>query len=204
MVQPDLIDLHRPGLDPEQLCRVTLKVDRDVAEADCPVPGVEQRASDDSHRIREVDDPCAVGRAAAHLVGDPEHDRNGPERFPEPACARRLLADAPAGERQRLVRQPGCLAADSNLDEHEVGAVDGSLELARHLEPPVEALALEHALREPADDVAPLRVDVVQDELADVDAVALARQARDELGRVRRARADDGDFQGTSPSLRSG
>ena len=64
---------------------------------------------------------------------------------------------------------------------------------------PVVALPVEHALREPADDLAPLRVDVVQHELADVDALALARQARHELRRVRRAAADDGDLHPLTP-----
>ena len=57
------------------------------------------------------------------------------------------------------------------------------------------ALPLEHAPREAADDLAPLGVDVVQHELRDVE----PRQPGDELGRVRRAAADDGDLHPFTP-----
>ena len=63
----------------------------------------------------------------------------------------------------------------------------------------VKALALEHPRGEPADDVPPLGVDVVQDELADADLVVLAREPRDELRRVRRAAADDRDLHPFTP-----
>jgi hypothetical protein len=39
-------------------------------------------------------------------------------------------------------------------------------------------LPVEHALREPTDNFAPLRIDVLQHELADVDPLTLARQPR--------------------------
>ena len=60
---------------------------------------------------------------------------------------------------------------------------------------PAIALAREHPLREPADDVEPLGVDVVQRELVHGE----AREVRDELGRVRRARADDGELHPFTP-----
>ena len=68
-----------------------------------------------------------------------------------------------------------------------------TLQLAR------EALPLQHPRGEAADHVAPLLVDVVQDELAHVDLVALTREPRDELGRVRRAAADDRDLHPFTP-----
>ena len=43
----------------------------------------------------------------------------------EAARARGLLSDASASQRHRLVGQPGGLPADSDLDEHEVGSVQG-------------------------------------------------------------------------------
>ena len=89
-----------------------------------------------------------------------------------------------------------CLAADADLDEHEVGAVDSPVEVvARHHELAGEALALEHPARQPADDLAPLGVDVVQRELVDVE----AREPGDELRRVRRAAADHGDLHPFTP-----
>src|SRR5439155_828954 len=53
---------------------------------------------------------------------------------------------------------------------------------------------VEQAAREPADDLAPLRIDVVQDELAQVEPLSLAREARHELRRIGRAAADDGQL----------
>ena len=94
---------------------------------------------------------------------------NGAERLREAARAGRLLADAAAGERQRLVREPRRLAADADLDEHEVGAVDRAVEVAGELERSRESDTLEHPARERADDRQPLGVDVVQHELADVE-----------------------------------
>src|SRR5262249_5336497 len=79
--------------------------------------------------------------------------------------------------------------------EHEVGAVDGAREVVRHDQLASEPLAREHPLRHPAHDLAPLRVDVLQDELVDLE----ARQPRDELGRVGRAAADDRDLHPFTP-----
>ena len=93
--------------------------------------GVEQRARDDADRVREVDDPGASAPELANAVGDLEHDRHRAQRLGEPAGARRLLADAAAGERHRLVGEPRLLAADADLDEHEVGAVERAVEVAR-------------------------------------------------------------------------
>ena len=117
----------------------------------------------------------------------------------EAAGARRLLADAAAGERDRLVGEPRRLAADADLDEHEVGAVEGAVEIAGDDELAVEALSVEHPRGHAADDLAPLGVDVVQGELGHVDPVALAREAGDELGRVGRPAADDRDLHPFTP-----
>ena len=105
----------------------------------------------------------------------------------------------PHGERDRLVGEAGRLAADPDLDEHEVGAVDGAVELAGDGELPLEPLPVEHPGRHAADDLATLGVDVVQDELGDVDAVAFAREPGDELGRVGRSAADDCDLHPFTP-----
>ena len=186
-------------LEPEVLRERALEADRDVAEADGAVAGVEQRARDDPDRVREVDDPRVRGGELPHALGDLEHDRHGAQRLREAAGAGRLLADAAAGERHGLVREPRGLAADPDLEEDEVGAVEGAVELAGDVERAFEALPLEHPPSEPADDLAPLGVDVVQDELPHTDPVALAREPRDELRRVRRAAADDRDLHPFTP-----
>ena len=83
--------------------------------------------------------------------------------------------------------------------EDEVGAVEGAVELAGDGQLALEALPLEHPRGEAADDLTPLRIDVVQDELPHADLVALAREPRDELGRVRRPAADDRDLHPFTP-----
>ena len=183
------------GVDAEQLRELPLKADRDVAEADGAMSAVEQRARDDSHRVREVHDPGAVGGVCPHVLCDVEHDGNGAERLCEAARARRFLADAAASERKRLVREPRRLAADPDLDEHEVGAVDRAVELAGELERSRESDTLEHAARQRADHGQSLGVDVVQHQLADLE----RRESGHELRRVGRARADDRDLHPFTP-----
>ena len=199
MVETDLVDDELPRLHAEMPRKRALEADRDVAEADGAVPGIEQRARDDPDRVREVDDPRVRRRELAHALGDLEHDRHRPKRLREPAGTGRLLADAAAGERDRLVREARLLAADADLDQDEVGAVERAIEVAGHLQLAGIALPLQHPRGEAADHVAPLLVDVVQDELAHVDLVALTREPRDELGRVRRAAADDRDLHPFTP-----
>ena len=167
VIQAHLVDDHLVRLEPEVLRERALEADRHVAETDGAVACVEQRAGDDPDRVREVDDPRVRGGELLDALGDLEHDGHGAQRFREAAGAGRLLADAAAGKRHRLVREPRRLAADPDLDEDEVGAVERAVELAGDLERAVEALALEHPRGEPADDVPPLGVDVVQDELPD-------------------------------------
>src|SRR5207253_6003793 len=66
-----------------------------------------------------------------------------------------------------------------------------AVEIVRDRERAVVARRAQHPACEPADDLAALRVDVVEDELAQVEALPFARQPGDELGRVRRAASDD-------------
>ena len=199
MIETDLVDDELPGLHAEVARKRALEADRDVAETDGAVPGIEQRARDDPDRVREVDDPGVRRRELAHPLRDRQHDGHGPECLGEPAGAGRLLADAAAGERDGLVREARLLAADANLDQDEVGAVERAIEVAGHLQLAGIALALQHPRGEAADHVAPLLVDVVQDELAHVDLVALPREPRHELRRVRRAAADDRDLHPLTP-----
>ena len=195
VVEADLVDLDARRRDVEQLGHEALERDRDVAQPDRPVAGVEQGARHDADRVREVDDPRVRRRTLHDLLGDLEHDRHRAQRLREPAGARRLLTDAAARQRQRLVAQPRLLPADADLDQHEVGAVERALELAGDLEPAGEAGAVEHPARERADDLAALVGDVVQRELLDVE----RGEPGHELGRVRRPGADDGELHSFTP-----
>jgi hypothetical protein len=199
VVQADLVDRHAPRCDAEQPRDLALEADRDVAEPDGAVAVVEQRARDDPDRVGEVDDPRPVGGQLPRAAGDVQDHRDRAQRLRQATRARGLLADAAAGERQRLVAQPRRLAADADLDEHRVGAVQRAVELAGDGERAREALALEHPAGEGADDLAALGVDVVQDELAEPEALLLARQARHQLGRVGGAAADDRQLHPLTP-----
>ena len=200
VVQADLVDRDPPGrLDAEQPREHPLEADRDVAQADRAVARVEQRAGDDPDGVREVDDPRAGRSQLAGALGDVEHDRDGAQRLGEPAGAGRLLADAPAAQRERLVAEPRGLPADAKLEEDGVGAVERAVQVGRLDQPAAEALAREHAPREAGDDLEPRRVDVVEDQLGQVEAVPLAGEAGDELGRVRRPAADDRDLHPLTP-----
>ena len=80
-------------------------------------------------------------------------------------------------------------------NEHEVRSLDGRVQVVGDRERAGVAGVREHARRHAADDLAPLGVDVVQHEVVDVE----AREPRDELGRVRRPAADDGDLHPFTP-----
>ena len=156
--------------------------------------------------VGEVDDPGAGRAEAPHVVGDVEHDGDGPQRLGEAARPRRLLADAAEPQRDRLVAQARRLAADAELEEHERGAVEGlrrgrRWRRAGRPKPRV----VEDPPGEPADDRQALGVGVEQDQLVDRQPVAAQAEALDELGRVGAAAADDGDLHphGLPPSYGS-
>ena len=133
----------------------------------------------------------AVGDAFREL----EDHRHRAHRLREAARARRLLADAAAAQRHRLVVQARRLPADADLEEDERRAVDRRVEVAGLQQRAAVARAIEHAPREPADDLEPLGVDVVQRDLVDVE----LREVRHELRRVRRAGADHGQLHPFTP-----
>ena len=160
---------------------------------------IEQRPRDDPDGVREVDDPGAVGRELARAVCDGQHHGNRAQRLGQASGAGRLLADAAARERHRLVGEPRLLTADADLDEHEVGPVERAVEIVRQRQSAREPAALEHPSREPADDFQPLRVDVLQGELRHVEPSALTREPGHELRRVGRAAADDRDLHPFTP-----
>jgi hypothetical protein len=56
VVQADVSQRDPAGLHPEQRGEVPLEPDGHVAQADRAVPGGEQGAGDDAHRVGEVDD----------------------------------------------------------------------------------------------------------------------------------------------------
>src|SRR5262249_33196040 len=121
-----------------------------------------------------------------------------------PPGAGRLLADAAAGRRNGLVAKPRGLAANPDLDEHGIGAVERTVELSGRGERSIETLALEDPPRQPTDHLSALGIDVMQHALAHVDPLALARQPRDELRRIGRARADHRQLHRLTPGSLEG
>ena len=199
VVEPHLVDEHTARLEPEPAGEPALKADRHVAEPHCPVAGVEQRARDDADRVREVDDPRVRRRIGSRALRDLEHDGDGAQRLGEASGAGGLLPDAAAAQRRGLVAEARLLPADPDLQQHEVSALDGTVEIVGHRQPAAVALLLQHARRHGADDLAALAIDVVQHELAHRKPLALARDARDELRRVGRPGADDRDLHPFTP-----
>ena len=103
------------------------------------------------------------------------------KRLGEAARPGRLLADAAEPVGQRLVGQPGGLAADPELDEDERRPVDRGVAVGRRGQPAGPAAAAEDPLGQPGDDRQPLGIDVVEDELVDRQLVGPIGDALDEL-----------------------
>ena len=161
MVETDLVDENAGRVDVEELRKAPLEADGDVAEPDGAMTGVEQGARDDPHGVGEVDGPEAGRGSRARPFRDLEHHGHRPQRLAEAARTGRLLTDAAACQRDRLVGEPRLLPADADLHEHEVRAVERPVEIGCDDELARVALAVEHALRQPADDLAALLVDVL-------------------------------------------
>jgi hypothetical protein len=103
VVEPDLVDENACGVDVEHVRKGPLEPDRDIAQADRAVAGVEERSRDDSDRIGEVDDPGVRRGVVSDGRGDVEHHGHRSHRLGEAPGTRRLLADASARERCGLV-----------------------------------------------------------------------------------------------------
>ena len=96
-------------------------------------------------------------------------------------------------DRDRLVPEASGLAADSQLDEDVVGAVERRIAVEGLGEPAAPALAGEHPAGHAGDDAEPLRVAVEEDELVDRQTGRACGDAFDQLGRVGAAASDDHD-----------
>ena len=109
-----MVDMQAIGVDTEVVRDRHPHAERDVAQPDRAMPGVQQRLGDDADRVGEVDDPRARGEFGDPL-GDLQNDRHGSQCLAQPSDAGRLLPDAPALQRKRLVAVPGPLASDTQL-----------------------------------------------------------------------------------------
>ena len=190
VVEPHLVDDHTGRLHAQPAGKAALETDRDVAETDGSVAAVEEGARHDADGVGEVDDPGVRRPDLPYPLRDLEHNRDGAHRLREAARAGRLLSDAAAGERRRLVVQPRLLPPDPDLDQDVAGIRDRGVEIAGHLEPARITLPRKHSSRHASDDLAPPRIHVLKHEFVDVEAC----QSGDELRRVRGSTADDCDL----------
>ena len=134
-----MLDRDRIGVDAEIVPEPSLRPDGDVAQTDGVVTFVEQGLRHDPHRIGEVDQPRAGVGAGRHLLGQPEHDRDGAQRLGQPSGSRGLLAQASVPHRQRLVDVARRLAPDAQLDHHEVRPLERGVRVGRRRERPAPA-----------------------------------------------------------------
>ena len=190
-----MLQLDLAGGHPEQAGEAALEPDGGVAQPDGAVAVVEQGLGDDADRVGEVDEPGAGGAPAGGLLGQLEHHRDGAQGLGEAARPGRLLADAAELQRQGLVHQPHRLAADAQLHDHEVGAVDGVLAPAGLVQAAAPAGPGQHAPGQAAHHLEALGVDVEQHQLVDREPVVPAGQALDQLRGVGAAAPDHRDLQ---------
>ena len=167
VVQPHVVEGDPVGFDGEAFRQPPLERDRDVAEPDRPVAFVKERLGHESGGVGEVDEPRAGCAAAGGLLRELEHDRHGAEGLRESARPRGLLADEaePAGD--RLVGQARGLAADPELHDHEVCALQGLVAAVGEDEPAGPPHAAEHPVGQGPDDLEAFGIGIQQDELVD-------------------------------------
>jgi len=194
VVEADVLELDPLRLHAEAGGDLALEGDRDVAQAERPMSGIEQRLGHQARGVGEVDEPRAGGGPAGGLLGQLEHDRHRPQGLREPAGAGGLLADAPVLRGDGLVEVASAVAADAQLDDHEGRAVERLVAVERAHEAPAEAGAAEHPLGQPAHDLQAFGVDVEERELLHREPVGAPREPLDELRRVGAAGPDHGDL----------
>ncbi len=192
MVEPDVLDGDVVGVDAEIVADTSLGPDGHVAQPHRPVSLVEQGLGHDPDRVGEVDQPGSRVGAGRHLLGQPEHDRHRAQRLGQAARAHGLLPEAAVPDGQGLVDVPGRLAADAELHDDEVGALERGMGIRCRCERAAPPACTEDALGQPAHDLAAHLARIQQDEIVDDHAVLQIAQTVDQFGGVRAPTADDG------------
>ena len=155
---------------------------------------IDQPLRDQPGRVREVQQPGTLSAQPGRVLGDLQHHRHRAKRLREAARPGRLLADAAELGRDRLVLEPRPQPAHAQLDEHEVGALDGTLAVGRERQPAGELELAQDPLGQSADHVQPLPVDVVQHQLLHRQHVSAKPEALHQLGRVGASSPDHRHF----------
>ena len=151
--------------------------------------------ADHRHRVRVVQEPRA-GADLGHVVADAEHHGRGAQRADDAADAERVadrLADAVAG-RDLVVAHRRGVAADLDAVDHVVGAVERLAAVERGGDLRLRAERLGDSVREQLCGLEPLRVDVVQRDLARGELGEREDVAEQVAGELDAARADERDL----------
>jgi len=199
VVEPHVVQLDAIGRHLREPREEPLQPDRDVAQPDGTVPGVQQRTGHDAHRVREIHDPRAGRGASAGTLGGIQHHRHGPQRLREATGTGRLLAEAATLQRPRLVADPRRLAAHPQLQQHDVRVGDPGVQVgcrddARRVTEPGQDPA-RHARDEPE----PFGVRVHEDQLVYLQRVPKAADAVHQLRCVGGAPTHDGHLHPLTP-----
>jgi hypothetical protein len=95
------------------------------------------------------------------------------------------------------------LAADAELDQDEGRRFHSPVEVVRDRQIAPIARGLQHPSGQSADHLSPLRVDVVEHQLPQVEPVGFAREPRHQLRGIGRAASDDRQFHGAGVLVRN-
>ena len=166
------------------------EVDRALAERDERHARVRRHGlREDVDRIGVVEDPRL--RADVLDVGeDALHRVDGPQRHEEAARPLRLLADDAVLERDALVQHTRRKAARPIARKNRIAVGEARTSIGRGRDREVEAARLRHALRQPADQVEPVGVEVDEHDFRALEVLALVDEARHRARAARGAAAD--------------
>ncbi len=198
-----MLEGHRVGVDPEVVPDAPLDVDGHVAESDGAVALVHQGLGHDAHRVGEVHHPGARRRPRRGLFGDLEHQGDGAQGLGQAPGAGRLLAETAVPAGQRLVGVAGRLPAHPELDDHEVGTVDGPVPVVGDDQVPVPPPPAQDAISQAADGLQAVGVGVEQNQLLDHHPVLVGAEAVHQLGGVGAATPHHGHFGSHSLNVTS-
>ena len=199
MIEPDVLELDGVGVDPEIVADAALDVDGHVAQADSAVALVDQRLGHDAHRVGEVDHPGPRRGAGRGLLGDLQDEGYRAEGLGQTAGPGGLLPEAPVPDGQGLIGVAGGLAPHPELDDHEVGPVDGPVPVVRGDQVTGPAPPPQDAAGQAGHHLETLGVRIEQDQLVDHQTVLVGAQAVHQLRGVRTPPADHGHLRTHPP-----
>ena len=141
VVEPDVLELDPLRLDAESRREPALEPDRDVAQPDGPMPSSSSAwVTIPTGFVKStIQAPGAARRATRSAISRTTGTvRSALAKPPAPVVSWPIVAER---RRQGLVDEARRLPADPQLDEHEVGALEGSVRIAGEdeLPPPVRA-----------------------------------------------------------------